>query len=111
MVVSIYNGGSPGVLYELLVACAWYALIAASLAELASSIPSSGGGAFLLCRASCWALTFHSTFSLSLRYGHSGPKMGLNRRLFRRHAVVGRLDVRCCESWSQGPQLTLTSKE
>lgn len=43
VVVSIYNGGSPGVLYELLVACVWYGAIAASLAELASAIPSSGG--------------------------------------------------------------------
>ncbi|KAL8278468.1 hypothetical protein RQP46_009158 [Phenoliferia psychrophenolica] len=43
IVVSIYNGGAPGVLYELLTACFWYSLIAASLAEMASSIPSSGG--------------------------------------------------------------------
>ena len=58
---SIYNGGAPGVLYELvspesavvggrltfllqLTACFWYALISVSLAEQASSLPSSGGG-------------------------------------------------------------------
>lgn len=82
MVVSIYNGGSPGVLYELLVACAWYALIAASLAELASSIPSSGGGAFLLCRASCWALTFHSTSVYHYATVTAGPKWGLTAGFF-----------------------------
>ncbi|KAM0750325.1 choline transport protein [Meredithblackwellia eburnea MCA 4105] len=52
VVVSIYNGGAPGVLYEMLTACFWYGFIAASLAEyasplglqrMASSIPSSGG--------------------------------------------------------------------
>lgn len=37
------NGGAPGILYELLVACLYYAFIAASIAELTSSIPSAGG--------------------------------------------------------------------
>lgn len=41
--VSVLNGGPPGILYEYIVACAYYALIGASIAELASAIPSSGG--------------------------------------------------------------------
>lgn len=41
--VSVLNGGPPGILYEYIVACVYYALIGASIAELASSIPSSGG--------------------------------------------------------------------
>ncbi|KAM3072348.1 hypothetical protein ACMFMG_009157 [Clarireedia jacksonii] len=41
--VAIYNGGPPGVLYEFIVVSLFYWLIAASLAELASSIPSSAG--------------------------------------------------------------------
>jgi amino acid transporter len=32
------------IIYEFLAACFYYAFIAASIAELASSIPSSGGG-------------------------------------------------------------------
>lgn len=44
-VVAIANGGPPGVLYELLVACAYYFVVGACIAELASSIPSAGGGA------------------------------------------------------------------
>ncbi|QSZ34372.1 hypothetical protein DSL72_005964 [Monilinia vaccinii-corymbosi] len=40
---AIYNGGPPGVLYELIAVSVFYWLIAASLAELASSIPSSAG--------------------------------------------------------------------
>ncbi|KZV95062.1 putative amino acid transporter [Exidia glandulosa HHB12029] len=42
-VVAIANGGPPGVLYELLVACAYYFVVGACIAELASSIPSAGG--------------------------------------------------------------------
>lgn len=61
-VVAIYNGGPPGVIYELCVsllhaqrlsahltriaASVFYWLIAASIAELASAMPSSGGGSF-----------------------------------------------------------------
>lgn len=61
---AILNGGPPGIIYELLAACFYYGyvlysfhskqslssqpsrrrFIAASLAELASSIPSAGGG-------------------------------------------------------------------
>lgn len=41
--VAIYNGGPPGVLYEFIAANVVYWLIAASLAELASAMPSSGG--------------------------------------------------------------------
>lgn len=37
------NGGAPGILYEFLVACFYYSFIAASIAELASAIPSAGG--------------------------------------------------------------------
>ncbi|KAI5474227.1 hypothetical protein MNV49_003874 [Pseudohyphozyma bogoriensis] len=43
VVISMYNGGGPGVLYELLVACLWYCFISACLAEFSSSIPSSAG--------------------------------------------------------------------
>ncbi|KAK4579944.1 hypothetical protein LTR86_000145 [Recurvomyces mirabilis] len=41
IVVSLYNGGGPGVLYGLLVSIFFYSTIAASLAELASALPSS----------------------------------------------------------------------
>ncbi|KAF2203341.1 amino acid transporter [Delitschia confertaspora ATCC 74209] len=41
--LAIANGGPPGVLYEVLVACCYYAIVAACIAELASAIPSSGG--------------------------------------------------------------------
>ncbi|PMD29967.1 amino acid transporter [Hyaloscypha variabilis F] len=41
--VAIYNGGPPGVIYELIAASVFYWLIAASIAELASAMPSSGG--------------------------------------------------------------------
>ncbi|OJJ03403.1 hypothetical protein ASPVEDRAFT_134398 [Aspergillus versicolor CBS 583.65] len=41
--LSIYNGGSPGVIYEFIVSGIFYLLITASLAELASAIPSSAG--------------------------------------------------------------------
>ncbi|KAF2681122.1 amino acid transporter [Lentithecium fluviatile CBS 122367] len=41
--IAIANGGAPGVLYELIVACSYYAVIGACIAELASAIPSSGG--------------------------------------------------------------------
>ncbi|KAJ9653970.1 hypothetical protein H2201_009067 [Coniosporium apollinis] len=41
--VAIYNGGPPGVIYEFIAASVFYWFIAASLAELASAMPSSGG--------------------------------------------------------------------
>ncbi|PVH75333.1 amino acid transporter [Cadophora sp. DSE1049] len=41
--VAIYNGGSPGVIYEFIAASVFYWFIAASIAELASAMPSSGG--------------------------------------------------------------------
>lgn len=41
--ISVLNGGPPGILYEYIVACVYYAFIGASIAELASSIPSSAG--------------------------------------------------------------------
>lgn len=41
--VAIYNGGPPGVLYEFLASNVVYWPIAASLAELASAMPSAGG--------------------------------------------------------------------
>ncbi|KAF2173300.1 hypothetical protein M409DRAFT_49762 [Zasmidium cellare ATCC 36951] len=41
--ISVLNGGPPGILYEYIVACFYYAFIGASIAELASAVPSSGG--------------------------------------------------------------------
>lgn len=41
--VALGNGGPPGVIYEFMVVTFVYCFIAASLAELASSIPSSAG--------------------------------------------------------------------
>ncbi|KAL8764289.1 MAG: hypothetical protein Q9203_007168 [Teloschistes exilis] len=41
--VAIYNGGPPGVIYEYIAASVFYWIIGASIAELASAIPSSGG--------------------------------------------------------------------
>ncbi|KAL8798375.1 MAG: hypothetical protein Q9182_006716 [Xanthomendoza sp. 2 TL-2023] len=41
--VAIYNGGPPGIIYEFIAASVFYWIIAASIAELASSIPSAGG--------------------------------------------------------------------
>ncbi|KAF2735770.1 choline transporter [Polyplosphaeria fusca] len=41
--IAIANGGPAGVLYELIIACSYYAVVAASIAELASAIPSAGG--------------------------------------------------------------------
>ena len=41
LVVALYNGGGPGVLFGLIVATFFYAFIGASLAELSSAIPSS----------------------------------------------------------------------
>lgn len=43
ILVAISNGGSPGVLYEFLVVSFFYFLVAASVAELVSAIPSSSG--------------------------------------------------------------------
>ncbi|KAF3760375.1 hypothetical protein M406DRAFT_52836 [Cryphonectria parasitica EP155] len=43
ILVAISNGGPPGVLYEFLVVSCFYFLVAASLAELVSAIPSSAG--------------------------------------------------------------------
>ncbi|KAK3073110.1 hypothetical protein LTR53_005591 [Teratosphaeriaceae sp. CCFEE 6253] len=41
--IAVLNGGPAGILYEFIVACVYYAFIGASIAELASAIPSSGG--------------------------------------------------------------------
>ena len=41
--IAFLNGGPAGILYEFIVACVYYGFIAASIAELASAIPSSGG--------------------------------------------------------------------
>ncbi|QIX01415.1 hypothetical protein AMS68_006932 [Peltaster fructicola] len=41
LVVAFYNGGGPGVLYGLITATFFYGFIAACLAELASSMPTS----------------------------------------------------------------------
>ncbi|KAK5443446.1 hypothetical protein LTS15_010591 [Exophiala xenobiotica] len=43
LAVSIYNGGPPGVIWELWIAAFYYSFINASIAELASSVPSAGG--------------------------------------------------------------------
>ncbi|CZS97110.1 probable choline transport protein [Rhynchosporium agropyri] len=43
VIVAIYNGGPPGVLYEFIAVSVCYWLIAASIAELASAMPSSSG--------------------------------------------------------------------
>lgn len=43
ILVSIQNGGPPGVLYEYITASLFYFCVAASLAELASAMPSSAG--------------------------------------------------------------------
>ncbi|KAF5380235.1 hypothetical protein D9757_008215 [Collybiopsis confluens] len=43
IVLGLSNGGPPGIIWELLTACFYYCFIAASIAELASSIPSAGG--------------------------------------------------------------------
>ena len=40
--VAVLNGGPPGILYEFITACVYYAFIGASIAELASAVPSSG---------------------------------------------------------------------
>ncbi|TKA73747.1 hypothetical protein B0A55_05447 [Friedmanniomyces simplex] len=41
LVVSLYNGGGPGVMYGFIASVIFYSTIAASLAELASALPSS----------------------------------------------------------------------
>ena len=43
LAVAIRNGGPPGVIYEFLVVCLFYCFISASIAELGSAMPSSGG--------------------------------------------------------------------
>ncbi|KAL3473166.1 amino acid/polyamine transporter I [Aspergillus californicus] len=43
IIASLYNGGPPGVIYEFALVSFFYCFIAASIAELASSIPASGG--------------------------------------------------------------------
>ncbi|KAI8933825.1 hypothetical protein NX059_009527 [Plenodomus lindquistii] len=43
IVIALYNGGPPGVIYEFIAVSACYCLIAACIAEMASSIPSSAG--------------------------------------------------------------------
>jgi amino acid transporter len=45
--VAVANGGAPGIIYEFLAACVYYGFVATSIAELASSIPSAGGGEYL----------------------------------------------------------------
>ncbi|THX54693.1 amino acid transporter [Aureobasidium pullulans] len=43
LILSLPNGGPAGVLYELITACIYYGIIAASIAELASAVPTAGG--------------------------------------------------------------------
>ncbi|KAJ7305609.1 choline transport protein [Mycena albidolilacea] len=42
--IAVTNGGAPGIIYEFLASSVYYGLVATSIAELASSIPSAGGG-------------------------------------------------------------------
>lgn len=55
--VAIYNGGPPGIIYEFIASCVFYWLVAASIAELASAIPSSGGGTHALGARTCYDTT------------------------------------------------------
>ncbi|KAL8838704.1 MAG: hypothetical protein Q9176_004944 [Flavoplaca citrina] len=41
--IAIYNGGPPGVIYEFIAVSIYYWLIGASIAELASSMPTAAG--------------------------------------------------------------------
>ncbi|KAF2149545.1 choline transporter [Myriangium duriaei CBS 260.36] len=41
LLTALYNGGGPGVLYGLLFACVFYAVMAACISELASAMPTS----------------------------------------------------------------------
>lgn len=41
--IALYNGGAPGVIYEFIVVSCFYFMIAACIAEMASSIPSAAG--------------------------------------------------------------------
>lgn len=43
ILVAIYNGGAPGLLYEFIAVSLCYFAVAASIAELASAMPSSAG--------------------------------------------------------------------
>jgi amino acid transporter len=43
ILVAIFNGGAPGVLYEFITVSVFYWFVAASIAELASAMPSSAG--------------------------------------------------------------------
>jgi amino acid permease len=42
--VALYNGGPSGVIYEFIAVSLCYWMVAASIAELASGMPSAGGG-------------------------------------------------------------------
>lgn len=41
---ALYNGGPSGVIYEFIAVSVCYWMVAASIAELASGMPSAGGG-------------------------------------------------------------------
>lgn len=41
---ALYNGGPSGVIYEFMAVSVCYWMVAASIAELASGMPSAGGG-------------------------------------------------------------------
>lgn len=43
ILVAIFNGGPPGVIYEYITVSVFYWIVAACIAELASAIPSSAG--------------------------------------------------------------------
>lgn len=44
MATALYNGGPSGVIYEFMAVSVCYWMVAASIAELASGMPSAGGG-------------------------------------------------------------------
>jgi amino acid transporter len=43
IVIALYNGGPPGVIYEFIAVSIFYWMIASCIAEMASAIPSSAG--------------------------------------------------------------------
>lgn len=45
--IAVANGGAPGIIFEFLASCVYYGFVATSIAELASSIPSAGGGTYV----------------------------------------------------------------
>ena len=65
--VAVLNGGPPGILYEFITACVYYAFIGASIAELASAIPSSGGVCEYQIQAIAATMLILTSISLGFR--------------------------------------------